>query len=274
VRSDHPAVLLRTRTFGPSLYSVTFSSPELARTVSPGQFAMLEVPDRIRPYLRRAYSVADAQADRGEVEFLVKTIGPGTAALETLPPGSRLRLLGPLGNAFTVSDLPAGARAAVVAGGIGAAPFPLLFRALARAGVIGDLFFGGRTAADVALADRFIGTVNGELHLATNDGSRGQGGFVTDLFARRAETTRCTPARSSCTSTQPKPSTEACSATSAAWPAPTSVMSQPPGARAARASASSRTNIARAEPSAGTNAARGSCRRTSSGRPASSDGST
>ena len=189
MRSDHPAVLLRTRTFGPSLYSAIFSSPELARAVLPGQFAMLDVPDRIRPYLRRAYSVADAEAERGEVEFLVKTIGPGTAALETLPSGSRVRLLGPLGNAFSVSDLPAGARVAVVAGGIGAAPFPLLFRALARAGVTGDLFFGGRTAADVALADRFIGTVNGELHLATNDGSRGQGGFVTDLFARRAETT-------------------------------------------------------------------------------------
>jgi pyruvate/2-oxoglutarate/acetoin dehydrogenase E1 component len=42
---------------------------------------MLDVPGRARPYLRRAYSVADADAASGEVEFLVKTIGPGTAAL-------------------------------------------------------------------------------------------------------------------------------------------------------------------------------------------------
>ncbi len=190
MRSDHPAVLLRTRTFAPSLYSVTFSSPGLARAVRPGQFVMLDVPDRVRPYLRRAYSVADAEPERGEVEFLVKTIGPGTAALETLPIGSRARLLGPLGNAFSAGDLSPGSRVAIVAGGIGAAPFPLLYRALARAEVSGDLFFGGRTSADVALADRFIGTANGELHVSTNDGSRGERGFVTDLFAHRAQTVR------------------------------------------------------------------------------------
>ncbi|MEO8431643.1 MAG: dihydroorotate dehydrogenase electron transfer subunit [Acidobacteriota bacterium] len=190
MRSDHPAVLLRTRTFAPSLYSATFSCPELARAVQPGQFVMLDVPDRIRPYLRRAYSVADAVSERGEVEFLVKTIGPGTAALETLPPGSPARLLGPLGNAFSVEDLPAGSRVAVVAGGIGAAPFPLLFRALASAGIAGDFYFGGRSAADVALAERFAGTFSGDLHVATNDGSQGERGFVTDLFARRAEGVR------------------------------------------------------------------------------------
>ena len=52
---------------------------------------MLEVPERSRPYLRRAYSVADVDRDRGEVEFLVKTIGPGTSALERLTLESSLR---------------------------------------------------------------------------------------------------------------------------------------------------------------------------------------
>ena len=128
VRSDHPAVLLRTRTFAPSLFSSTFSRPQLSREVAPGQFVMLDVPERIRPYLRRAYSVADADPGAGEVEFLVKTIGPGTAALESLPAGQDVRLLGPLGNSFSLAGLPAGSRVAVVAGGIGAAPFPLLYR--------------------------------------------------------------------------------------------------------------------------------------------------
>lgn len=149
---------------------------------------MLDVPGRIRPYLRRAYSVADANDAAGEVELLVKTIGPGTAALESLAKGERVRMLGPLGNGFSVGGLGVDGknRVAIVAGGIGAAPFPLLLRALAGAGIPADFFFGGRSAADLALAARFDGLVSGETFLATDDGSRGERGFVTDLFAREA----------------------------------------------------------------------------------------
>ena len=149
---------------------------------------MLDVPGRIRPYLRRAYSVADARAVEGEVEFLVKTIGPGTAALEALPPGATLGLLGPLGNGFSVADLPRGARVGVVAGGIGAAPFPLLFRSLREAGVTGDFFLGGRTARDLAFRRRFegAGTVSGKTLLTTEDGSEGERGLIVDAFAARA----------------------------------------------------------------------------------------
>jgi len=187
VRSDHPAVLLRTRTFAPSLFSQTFSCPDLAREVAPGQFVMLEVPERSRPYLRRAYSVADARPDAGEVEFLVKTIGPGTSALERLTAGSAVRLLGPFGKPFSVDSLGPRRPCAVVAGGIGAAPFPLLYRALARAGATADLFLGGRSAADVSIAARFAGIVGGDVHLSTDDGSVGERGFITEVFARRAE---------------------------------------------------------------------------------------
>jgi dihydroorotate dehydrogenase electron transfer subunit len=151
---------------------------------------MLDVPGRLRPYLRRAYSVADVDPARGEVEFLVKTIGPGTAALEVLPAGETVRLLGPLGNPFSLSNLAADDRVAVVAGGIGAAPFPLLFRALSAAGRKADFFFGGRGARDVALALRFAGIVPGDTVLTTDDGSVGERGFVTDLFARRAAETQ------------------------------------------------------------------------------------
>ncbi len=148
---------------------------------------MLDVPGRIRPYLRRAYSVADADSERGEVEFLIKTIGPGTIALAHLAPGEQVLLLGPLGNGFSTSGVSPGTRLAVVAGGIGVAPFPLLFRALASAGLTADLFLGGRSAADLELAERFDGIVTGDIYLATNDGSRGERGFVTDLFEKRAE---------------------------------------------------------------------------------------
>jgi dihydroorotate dehydrogenase electron transfer subunit len=185
VKADHRATLSRRQIFSPGLFSVTFQCPTLAGAIAPGQFAMVDVPDRSRPYLRRAYSVADADAGAGTVELLLKTIGKGTAALEELPEGSPVRLLGPLGNTFTLGNLPRGARVAIVAGGIGAAPFPLLLKAISRAGLACDLYFGGRNARELSLSTRFEGLVPGETILATDDGSLGEKGFVTEALSRR-----------------------------------------------------------------------------------------
>ncbi len=146
---------------------------------------MVEVPDRTRPYLRRAYSVADADPEEGSVEFLIKTIGPGTAALEEMPEESDVRLLGPLGNGFRVEDVPSGERVAIVAGGIGAAPFPALLRAIGRARLACDLYLGGRNERELSFRERFEGRVPGETILATDDGSLGERGFVTQALARR-----------------------------------------------------------------------------------------
>jgi dihydroorotate dehydrogenase electron transfer subunit len=185
VKADHQATLLRRQIPFPGLFAVSFHCPPLAAAVAPGQFAMVDVPGHARPYLRRAYSVADARPESGEVEFLIKTIGPGTSALERMPLGSAVRLLGPLGNGFTTADLSRGSRVAVVAGGIGVAPFPLLWKALAAAGVGGDFYFGGRHADELSLRPRFEGLVSGETILATDDGSLGEKGFVTEALSRR-----------------------------------------------------------------------------------------
>jgi dihydroorotate dehydrogenase electron transfer subunit len=187
VKSDHRAILSRRQIFQPGLFSVRFQAPELSASIRPGQFVMVEVPGRIQPYLRRAYSVADRDAREGEVELLVKTIGRGTAALEEIPEGSRLQLLGPLGNTFSYGDLPAGSRTAIVAGGIGAAPFPLLLKALAAAGLSCDLYLGGRSAKDLAFRERFEGVVPGETLFVTDDGSLGERGLVTRAFERRLD---------------------------------------------------------------------------------------
>jgi dihydroorotate dehydrogenase electron transfer subunit len=187
VKADHPASLLRRETFAPGLFSVTFRAPALAHAIEPGQFVMVEIPDRSRPYLRRAFSVADADPLAGNVELLVKTIGAGTAALETLPETAGVRLLGPLGNAFSVDGFAKGDRAAIVAGGIGSAPFPLLLKALRKAGVSCDFFLGGRNERELRIKARFDGLVRGETILTSDDGSLGEKGFVTEALARRLE---------------------------------------------------------------------------------------
>lgn len=184
--ADHRSLFLRRKTFSPGLFSLTLRSPALAATIAPGQFVMLRVGDSIRPYLRRAYSVADADRNAGEIDLLVKAIGPGTHALEEIGEGHPVDLLGPLGNGFTYDDVPPGAPVAVVAGGIGAAPFPLLLRELRRKGTTADVYLGGRSEADLSFRPRFERLLGGELVLATEDGSLGERGLVTRIFEARA----------------------------------------------------------------------------------------
>jgi len=168
----------------PGLFSLFCSAPDLARRIAPGQFAMIGVEGRSQPYLRRAFSVADADRGSGVVEFLVKVVGVGTACLAGLAPAEELQLLAPLGNAFATADLVRGDRVAIVAGGVGVAPFPLLLRALAERGIVADLYFGGRSAPDLAYRERIAPLVAGRELLSTDDGTLGERGRVTDLLAR------------------------------------------------------------------------------------------
>jgi NAD(P)H-flavin reductase len=87
----------------------------------PGQFFMLEAPERVLP---RPMSVCLAAA--GELAFLIDPIGPGTRALAALEPGDELHVLGPLGNGFDLDV----ERPLLVGGGIGVAPLPYLSQRL------------------------------------------------------------------------------------------------------------------------------------------------
>ena len=82
---------------------------------------MLEAPGRVLP---RPMSLC--LAPKGELQFLLDPIGPGTTALAALTPGDEIHVFGPLGNGFRL-DVP---RPLLVGGGIGVAPFPYLSEAL------------------------------------------------------------------------------------------------------------------------------------------------
>lgn len=81
----------------------------------PGQLFMLEAPGRLLP---RPMSLC--LETRAELGFLIDPIGPGTMALASVEPGTRLGVLGPLGNGFDLGV----SRPVLVGGGIGVAPFP------------------------------------------------------------------------------------------------------------------------------------------------------
>lgn len=141
-----------------------------------GQFAMLAAAERWgggedeRPFLPRAFSYAHHRD--GETWFLLEDVGPGTRRLCELGSGDGLWALGPLGAGF---DPPQdGRRALLVGGGVGIAPLAILQDSLADTTVL----LGFRDAPHAEGATLLSGA-----RIATDDGSVGDRGLVTNLLA-------------------------------------------------------------------------------------------
>jgi dihydroorotate dehydrogenase electron transfer subunit len=179
--------VLKTIHYDEQHYSLFLSAGAIGARTKPGHFAMIQAGEGLRPYLRRAFSIADVTTMAGvpALEFIVKIVGVGTAALARFAEGTQLPVLGPLGVPFPIDDLLHSDRVALVAGGIGLAPLVLLARTLAARGIAADLFYGGRNENDVLKRgdfERFLGPHR--CRYATDDGSLGRKGRVTELLTR------------------------------------------------------------------------------------------
>ncbi len=113
------------------------------------------------------------------VSLMIISAGPRTADLAALRPGDALDLLGPLGNGFFLDGVPASV--GIVAGGVGLASVLLAARRCIDAGARTTLYYGARTASALVDVELFE-SAGCEIALATDDGSLGHDGFVTDLL--------------------------------------------------------------------------------------------
>jgi dihydroorotate dehydrogenase electron transfer subunit len=187
-----PTQLVLRRDYGP--YTVlTVADPD-GPTPDPGQFYMLTAAHRWgggadeRPFLPRAFSVMRSHPD-GTLDFLLEDVGPGTNRLAELDESDELLLLGPLGRGFARPR--DGRRPILVGGGVGIAPLAIWGDAIGAAALT---LLGFRDAAHAEGAALIPGA-----RLATDDGSRGYHGLVTDLLTAelgcdpRAEVYACGP---------------------------------------------------------------------------------
>jgi len=189
-RLDQSATVLARTDLSPTCFRLSLATAAPISAV-PGQFGMLSCDGGFDPLLRRAFSLAAVAPHRegSRIEMLIKEVGRGTSRLRRAAEGSALRLLAPLGNGFTLA-VNQGERVALVAGGIGLPPVLFAAERLAEAGTPFDLLFGAATGAELIELERceaVVGSVGGELVLVTDDGSRGETGFVTAALARRLE---------------------------------------------------------------------------------------
>lgn len=140
-------------------------------TGNPGQFYMVRGWEALDPFLPRPLSISDIE--NGKVKFLYENRGRGTNIISKLRKGDRLSLLGPLGNQFDIKEE---GKIAIISGGIGIAPMLYLSKNLS--GEI-DIFSGFRQNA--YFLDQIRPYVK-NVFIATEDGSTGHEGFITELF--------------------------------------------------------------------------------------------
>jgi dihydroorotate dehydrogenase electron transfer subunit len=164
------------RTYGPYVV-IEVQDPD-GRPPEPGQFYMLAAVDRWgggddeRPFLPRAFSVLRVRD--GRLSFLFDDVGPGTNRLMELDREDELWLTGPLGEGWRRTER----RPVLVGGGVGIAPLLALADTLDGPQVLLG-FRDADHAEAAALFDATPGTVPG---VATDDGSAGHHGLVTDLL--------------------------------------------------------------------------------------------
>jgi dihydroorotate dehydrogenase electron transfer subunit len=177
-------------------YRIRLLAPELAEAIRPGQFVMLRLPRTSDPLLGRPFALYDtvleADGRPAGIDIVYLVVGKMTARLASVRAGDQVEAWGPLGNGFATLD--GVAHVGLVAGGIGQTPFLAYVRQLLggrgyggqqakRAAGRVSLYYGVRTA-DLAAGVEDFRAAGATVHLASDDGTLGDKGFVTQLLER------------------------------------------------------------------------------------------
>jgi len=184
-------------------YRIRLDCPDLARSIRPGQFLMIRLPGTTDPLLGRPFALYDTVLDGSgrpvAVDVVYLVVGKLTGLLKDVRAGQSVIVWGPLGNGFP--DLPMVTHIGLVAGGIGQTPFLAHARELLGGRGYGgpaaqrtvervSLFYGVRTA-DLAAGVEDFRAAGADVYLASDDGSVGFKGFVTQLLQQQSPRPQC-----------------------------------------------------------------------------------
>jgi dihydroorotate dehydrogenase electron transfer subunit len=171
------AELVDSREILPGQWLQSFHAPALARGSRAGQFVHVRAGDWSGLVLRRPFSFNTVDAATGIITIHFRTVGRGTDWFTRLRAGDTIDMLGPLGRPFEVD--PRSRHLLLVAGGLGIAGVRMLADEAVRDGRQVVLLFGAANARDVYPSSLLPDEV--EYVVATDDGSLGHHGFVTEL---------------------------------------------------------------------------------------------
>jgi ferredoxin--NADP+ reductase len=174
--------IVRKEVLGPDIKLFDVAAPLVARKIKPGQFIMLRINSSGE---RIPLTMVDADPEAGTVTIIFQEVGKTTRQLGTLEPGDALvDFIGPLGRHHTMEG-PRG-RVLGVGGGIGVAPLLPKTREFKEAGNYVVSIIGARSKDLLILEDQ-MRAASDELHVCTDDGSYGHGGFVSDVLRKKLD---------------------------------------------------------------------------------------
>jgi dihydroorotate dehydrogenase electron transfer subunit len=171
------AELVESREILPGQWLQAYHAPDIATRSRAGQFVHVRPGDYSGMVLRRPFSLNTADPATGIVTIHFRVIGRGTAWFTHLRPGDEIDLLGPLGRPFEVD--PRSRHLLLIGGGLGIAGVRMLADEAIRAGRRVPLLFGAAGSREVYPSSLLPDEL--EYVVATDDGSLGHHGYVTDL---------------------------------------------------------------------------------------------
>ena len=148
--------------------------PQIAEAAQPGQFVHVKKPDSVN-FLRRPFSIADADRENGTITLIYRIVGKGTAEYAAMKVGEAFSILGPIGNGFALKD----GRPLLIGGGVGIAPLIYLSRQLKDQKPI--LLIGGKNKDEV-FWEKYLQEFADKIYITTDDGSVGFKGFTVQLL--------------------------------------------------------------------------------------------
>jgi dihydroorotate dehydrogenase electron transfer subunit len=173
-----------TKAISEDIHLLRFSSIAIAAQAHPGQFVMVRPTKFTEPLLPRPFSIHRVQGDH--IEIFIKVVGQGTRQLADLKKRDFLEVKGPLGRGF---HFDMDQHLILVAGGIGLAPLLFLAETWKRSpkknpkGSL-QLFIGARNKVELLCLKKFELT-GAEIFAATEDGSWGEKGLITQLLIKK-----------------------------------------------------------------------------------------
>ncbi len=160
-----PATVTEVRKEADDVCTLCFDAPMLDRAM-PGQYVMV--------WVHRLDEVPMALSSYNAIT--IQNVGEATRVLTGMKPGDIIGLRGPYGSGFGIK----GSDILIIAGGVGAAPLAPLAEACASRGIKVTALLGAKTVSDLIFVERFKAV--GELMTATDDGTEGYLGPVTELM--------------------------------------------------------------------------------------------
>ena len=174
---DIHTVVLSNEEVAEAHYLLRCECAEIAQHARPGQFVHVMISQDTGMLLRRPFTIYTIE--RHEITMLYQIIGEGTRRLSQMSKGAQLQVLGPLGNTFVLTPKPE--PAILVGGGAGIASLMLLAVALRHNGIQTLGLVGAQHRARL-LSVEDLESIGISVHIATDDGSIGHHGYITDVL--------------------------------------------------------------------------------------------